>query len=121
MEGQMVNKTEKIKEVIRVWNTHNLQNFMDLHADDLEWTSPLVEKLTQGQQKSIIGKDKIKPYWQKALEHYPNINHEIIGVFEGADSVSVLYYSTAKEKKIIDVMYFDDNGKVKKLNVYYAE
>ena len=117
----MFDKKKLAQEIIDTWNSHDLDKFADYHCDGLEYTSPIIPKLTGKDIFILNDKAYIKSLWGKVLERIPDIKSEIIQICEGVDSVAVYYISSAKEKPIIDVMYFNEDGKVSKLHVFYCQ
>lgn len=73
---------------------------------------------TGGAVDSLKGKEKVKEYWQKALDKIPDLHFEYIDITEGVGSV-VIYYKSIMNKKAMEVMFFNEEGKVNKMYVHY--
>ncbi len=58
-------------------------------------------------------------YWQKALQKIPDLHFELIDVMEGINSVA-LYYKSVMNKKAVEVMFFNDEGKVNRMYALYT-
>ena len=116
----MTTLKDRARDVIAVWNSHDLDKFISLHSDDLVYTSPFVKKAFPSSDGCIIGITAIRPLWKKALDAYPDIHSTIIDICEGVNSAAVYYTTTAKSSPVVDVMHFDAQGKVCRLDVYYS-
>lgn len=116
----MLDKKKLAREIIDAWNRHDLESFVSYHSEDLAWSSPAIQRLTGKEVKTLTGMAPIKELWGKALEKYPQIKSIIIDIFEGVDSVAVYYASAIKDRPVVDVMYFNEAGKVWKLDVFYG-
>ena len=78
-------------------------------------------KLAAGiESGSLKGKENIKEYWKKALQKIPDLNFELYEVTSGINSVA-LFYKSVMDKKAIEVMFFNDQGKVNKMYALYTE
>lgn len=111
--------TDRAREVIDVWNRHDLDEFMSLHAADLVYSSPFARKMAPSSGGRMVGLEAVRPLWKKALEAYPDIHSTILEIYEGIDSVAVHYRTTARSSPVVDVMHFDADGKVCRLEVFH--
>lgn len=111
---------DRAEEVIATWNSHDLDRFLGLHAQDLVYTSPFARRMVPHSQGTLTGLEAIRPLWRKALELHPAIHSTIISIFEGIDSVAVYYTTTARTTPVLDVMQFDAEGKVCRLDVFHG-
>ncbi|UIR57882.1 nuclear transport factor 2 family protein [Sphingobacterium sp. SRCM116780] len=107
------------QEWINSWNSHDLENIMDHYADDIEIITPMIKLVAGIENGSLIGKDLIKDYWNKALLKFPDLHFELIAVTSGVNSVA-LYYKSIMNKMSIEVMFFDDKGLVNKMIAHYT-
>ena len=108
------------KEWIESWNSHNLDEILSHYSDEIEITAPMI-KLTAGiESGSLKGKENARSYWQKALEKNPDLKFELYEVTSSINSVA-LFYNSVMNKKAIEVMFFDENGKVNKMFAFYTD
>lgn len=104
---------------INSWNSHDLDDILSHYADDIEVTTPMI-KIALGLDKGTLkGKEAVADYWKKAMEKVPDLHFELYEVTQGINSVA-LYYKTIMDKKAIEVMFFNDQGKVNKMLAYYS-
>jgi ketosteroid isomerase-like protein len=108
------------EEWINSWNTHNLENILSHYSDDIEITTPMIKLALGVDNGSLKGKELVADYWQKALNKLPDLYFELYDVTVGVDSVA-LYYKSVMNKKAIEVMFFDEHGKVNKMFAHYTE
>lgn len=104
---------------IESWNSHNLDEILDHYADDIEITTPMIKLAGGIESGSLKGKALVRDYWQKALTKIPDLHFELLDVTEGINSVA-LYYKSVMNKKAIEVMFFNAEGKVNRMYALYT-
>jgi hypothetical protein len=104
---------------INSWNSHNLQDILSHYADDIEITTPMIKTFTSG-EGTLKGKVAVKNYWEKALEKVPDLHFELYEVTYGINSIA-LYYQSIMNKKAMEVMFFNEEGKVNKMFAFYTD
>jgi ketosteroid isomerase-like protein len=104
---------------IASWNTHNLQNILNHYSDDIEITTPMIKLAAGIKSGSLKGKEAVAAYWQKALIKVPDLHFELVDVTVGVDSVA-LYYKSIMNKMCVEVMFFNEEGKVSKMFAHYT-
>jgi len=114
-----MDKKKFAKEWIAAWNSHNLDVILSHYSDDIEITTPMIRLATGTGDGHLKGKESVAEYWNKALTKIPDLHFELIDVAEGVNSVA-LYYKSVMNKIAIEVMFFDDNGKVNKMFAHYS-
>lgn len=104
---------------ITAWNSHNLDEILEHYSDDLEITTPMIKLAAGIDSGSLKGKEAVANYWRKALERVPDLHFVLIDVTVGINSVA-LYYQSIMNKKAIEVMHFNEAGKVCKMFAFYT-
>jgi len=105
---------------IKSWNTHDLDDILSHYSEDIEITTPMLKMAAGIDSGSIKGKENVRVYWGKALERIPDLHFELYEVTVGINSVA-LFYKSVMDKKAIEVMFFDEHGKVNKMMALYTE
>ena len=105
---------------IESWNSHDLDNILTHYSDDIEITTPMIKLAAGIDSGSLKGKENVREYWKKALEKIPDLHFELYEVTSGVNSVA-LFYKSVMNKKAIEVMFFDENGKVNRMFAYYTD
>lgn len=113
-----VNAEEFAKAWISTWNSHDLDKIMAHYAEDVQFTSPFIVRLMNEPSGTLRGKDKLRPYFEKGLQTYPDLHFELIEVLEGVDSVT-LYYHSVKNLMSAEVMFLDEKGKIVRVVAHY--
>jgi len=113
-----MNHQKFAEEWIRTWNSHNLEDILSHYAEDIEVTTPMISLATEGKERTLKGKTAIREYWKKALEKFPDLHFELIRSTEGVNSVA-LFYKSIMDKHAVEVMFFDDEGKINKMYAHY--
>ncbi len=104
---------------ITSWNSHNLADILDHYSDDIEVTTPMIRLATGIESGSLKGKAAVGEYWRKALEKLPDLHFELLDITEGVNSVA-LYYKSVMNKRSIEVMFFNEEGKVNRMFAHYT-
>lgn len=115
-----MNAKEFAKDWIDSWNSHNLDDILSHYSEDIEVTTPMIKLAGGIDSGTLKGKEAVGEYWKKALTKIPDLKFELIDVTESVESVA-LYYKSVMNKKAIEVMFFDKNGKVNKMIAHYTE
>lgn len=107
------------EEWVKSWNSHNLEEILSHYSDDVEITTPMIKIATGDESGSLKGKEKVSEYWKKALEKMPDLHFELYDVTEGVNCVA-WYYKSVLNKKAIELMFFNEEGKVCKMIACYT-
>ncbi|MDR2222630.1 MAG: nuclear transport factor 2 family protein [Flavobacteriaceae bacterium] len=105
---------------VQSWNSHNLDDILNHYADDIQINTPMIQMAFGEGDGTLIGKEAVSAYWSKALEKFPDLHFELFEVTVGVNSVA-LYYQSIMHKKAIEVMTFNAEGKVCKMQALYTE
>jgi len=90
------------------------------YADDIEVTTPMLKLAVGAESGTLKGKEAVGAYWKKAMEKVPDLYFELYEATEGINSVA-LYYKSIMNKKAIEVMFFNDEGKVNRMFADYTD
>ena len=104
---------------IKSWNSHNMEDILSHYSEDIEITTPMIKLALGIDNGSLKGKEKVKDYWEKALKKIPDLHFELYEVTSGVNSIA-LFYKSVMDKKAIEVMFFDKNGKINKMYALYT-
>lgn len=114
-----IHQAEKFAQAwVDSWNSHDLDRIMSHYADDFEMTSPFIVRLMNEPTGTIKGKEKVRAYWAQALERLPDLHFDLIEVLASVDSITI-YYHAVLGKRAAEVLFFDDNGKVRRAVAHY--
>ena len=106
-------------EWIRAWNSHDLNKILSHYSDDFEITTPMIKMALGIDTGTLKGKSRIKDYWEAALVKVPDLKFELKEVTESVESIAI-YYKSILGKMAIEVMFFDEHGKVNKVIAHYT-
>lgn len=104
---------------ITSWNSHDLDAILNHYSEDIEITTPMIKLAAGIESGSLKGKQQVADYWRKALQKIPDLHFELIDVMEGINSVA-LYYTSVMNKKAVEVMFFNEQGKVSRMYALYT-
>lgn len=108
------------EEWLKSWNSHDIDLILSHYTDDFEIESPLAKERFPECKGILKGKKAIREYWSLGLKLNPNLKFEIIDVLCGVQSISIYYLSKVTNKKVVEVMNFDENLKIYKTIVNYS-
>jgi ketosteroid isomerase-like protein len=114
-----MNAKEFAHKWITSWNSHDLENILTHYSEDIEITTPMIRLAVGIESGSLKGKDQVADYWRKALQRLPDLHFELVEVTEGVNSVA-LYYKSIMNKMAIEVMFFNEQGKVNRMYAMYT-
>lgn len=106
------------EEWISSWNSHDLELILNHYSDDIEVTTPMIKMAAEIETGTLKGKEAVTDYWRKALSKIPDLHFELIAVTECINSIA-LYYKSVMDKMCIEVMFFNNEGKVYKMFAHY--
>lgn len=106
------------REWVEAWNSHNLDRILSHYADDFEMISPFIVGMMNESTGMIKGKENVRNYWAKALERIPDLHFELIEVLTSVNSIAI-YYHAVLGKRAVELLFFDNNGKVARGLAHY--
>ena len=104
---------------IGAWNAHDLDLIMTHYDDAIELTSPVAAQLLGTPGGKVVGKVKLRAYFQRGLKAYPELGFHLEDVLWGVNSV-VLYYTNQVGKHTGEFMEMSPAGKVARVIAHYS-
>ncbi len=114
-----MNTKEFALKWIKSWNSHDLEDILNHYSEDIEITTPMIKLAGGINTETLKGKTAVAAYWKKALEKIPDLHFELLEITESVHSIA-LYYKSVMNKKSIEVMFFNEEGKVNKVIAHYT-
>lgn len=105
-------------EWIAAWNDRDLARVLSHYTDDFEMSSPLITEIAGETSGCLRGKEKVRAYWQAALQRNPGLRFELLEVFAGANSM-VLRYCRNSGQPAAEVLFFNEQGLVYRAAAHY--
>jgi uncharacterized protein (TIGR02246 family) len=104
------------------WNARDAEAVLAHFADDCVFESPIAQTIT-GEAK-LIGKDKLRAYWQAALARIPSLHFMLDDVAWDAArrTLAVMYTSRVADRVTAcsELMTFDEQGRQTLGRAYYG-
>lgn len=75
----------------RAWNAHDVDSVLEHFHEDVVFTSPVAAKLLPATEGVVRGKSALRRYWTEALQRIPNLWFVVEGVYQGIDTVVIMY------------------------------
>lgn len=92
------------------WFSHDLDVILSQYSEDIIFRSNKAIPLVGSGE--IKAKKNLRTYWGKALAGQPDLNFEVLDVFEGYDMLVILY-SNHMGIRATETLYFDDSDQIK--------
>jgi len=105
------------KEWIEAWNSHDLDRILSHYSEDFVMSSPHIAVIAGEPSGVLKGKRAVGDYWRRALSRFPDLRFELLATFAGADSVAIHYNGV--RGPVIEVLFFDAGGLVKRAAAHY--
>jgi len=110
---------EFAEDWIDAWNAHDLARVLAHYSDDFEMSSPLIRQIVNEPSGRLVGKEKVRNYWQIALSKNPGLRFELIDVHVGASSLAIRYSNQAG-RQATEVFFFGSDGLVNQAAAHYS-
>lgn len=111
--------TEFARAWIDTWNSRNLVEILDHYSEDIEITTPMIKMALGEDNGTLKGKVAVAAYWRTALENLPDLHFELYEFAKGVNSIT-LFYKSVMDKKAMEAMFFNEEGKVCKMIAHYT-
>ncbi len=105
---------------VKAWNLHDLDKILLHYADACELTSPLIITVLKEPSGTVKGKQRIRAYWEKALDRVPDLCFELLEVLTGVNSITI-YYRSVFGRLAAEVIFLDKNMKVVRAVAHYNQ
>lgn len=92
---------------IRAWNNRDVEAVLTHYADDVVFTSPTARRVVPASGGTIYGKHELREYWTRALRGNQGLHFELVGVYQGVDTI-VLHYRNQVGAFVNEVLTFRD-------------
>jgi len=107
-------------EWIAAWNARDLPRVLSHYTDDFEMSSPFIVEIAREPSGCLQGKERVRAYWQAALDKNPGLHFELLDVFIGPNSLA-LHYRKNSGKRAAEVLFFNEQGLVYRAAAHYNE
>jgi ketosteroid isomerase-like protein len=87
------------------WNSHDLDRIVAHYTADVEWASPVAERMTGSAR--IAGRDALRAYFDSGLQLLPDLHFTVESVRAGIDAV-VIDYRNERGQAVSEVLTIRD-------------
>ncbi|MEZ5893991.1 MAG: nuclear transport factor 2 family protein [Parvularculaceae bacterium] len=98
-------------EWIAAWNARDLGRILSHYAEEIEFHSPGVARVTGRPDAFVRGKANLSDYWAKAIAAQPSLHFELERVLVGSDALTILYRNH-RAQAVAETCAFNDAGEV---------
>jgi mannose-6-phosphate isomerase-like protein (cupin superfamily) len=107
------------QEWLAAWNTHDLERVLAHYAEDVEFRSPFVPKLTGKSDDILRGRPALRDYFARGLAVNPTLRFEFLRLYSGERSC-VLEYRSVNGLLAAECMEFNSAGKILRAQAHYT-
>ena len=109
------------EEWISSWNSHDINKILSHYSEDFIIESRIAFKLVPGSNGKVVGKKAVKEYWIAGLNQNKNLEFKMLDILIGINGLSIYYLNTATGLRAVEMMLFNQEGKVQKAFVHHSE
>lgn len=73
------------------WNARDVEAVLAHFDEDVSFVSPVARKIGFALDGIVQGKTALRRYWQAALAGNPTLHFRVRDVFQGIDTIAILY------------------------------
>ncbi len=103
---------------LEAWNKHDIDLIMKHYDDNIEFCSPVVQKVLGDPSGLVIGKEKLRDYFSRQLAKFSTLHFQLLDVFTSPQSI-VLYYKINRGLLAAEVMILNADMKATKVYANY--
>jgi hypothetical protein len=118
-----MNRSEAIAfahDWITAWNTHDLDRIMAHYAEELDFSSPVIQQRGISAEGIIRTKPLLRDYFARGLKSYPNLTFILEYVLVGVNSVVLHYHRSIDSLVASEYMELDGDGHVHRVRAHYS-
>lgn len=104
---------------ISAWNRGDLSAVLRHYTDDFEMRSPNIETVFGEPSGRLVGKERVRAYWQMMLSNYGTPQMELVAVFAGAGSIAIEYRN--RGRRAVEIFFFDESGRISMAAAHYLD
>ncbi len=102
------------------WNSHDVERILDHYTADVIFASPKIVQLMGDPAGEVHGKDALRAYWGKGLQHLPDLHFSVEDVRISVDTV-VINYRNERHQPVAEVLTFRDDRVCRGFGAYGPE
>jgi hypothetical protein len=102
-------------EWLDAWNKHDIDLIMKHYDDNIEFCSPVVQKVLGDPNGVVYGIENLRVYFSRQLKKFDTLHFQLLDVFTSPQSL-VLYYKINRGLMAAEVMIL--NSQMKATHVY---
>jgi ketosteroid isomerase-like protein len=96
------------KQWVNAWNAHDVEAVLGHFHEDVVFTSPVAATVLPETAGIVHGKPALRRYWTQALQRVPDLRFVVEGVYQGIDTV-VIMYRNQDDRLVNEVLKFNDD------------
>ncbi|MFD9691900.1 nuclear transport factor 2 family protein [Kitasatospora sp. NPDC059146] len=102
------------------WNSHDLERILAHFTEDVVFASPRIVELIGDPSGEVRGKEALRVYWRKGLQHLPDLHFTVEDVRASVDTL-VINYRNERGRAVAEVLTFRDGLVCHGLGAYGPE
>ncbi len=107
-----------VNEWIDAWNEHDVERILSHYSFEIEHTTPIAVKLLGLEDGTIIGRNDLRKYFNKALSIALDLKFELIDFYFSVNSIAICYKSVLG-RVAVEVLFLDQEFKIYRSIAHY--
>jgi hypothetical protein len=108
-----------VADWISAWNKADLSEVLKHYTENFEMSSPFIQTVFGEPSGTLVGKERVREYWQMMLSKYGVPRMELVSVFVGAGSIAI--ENRNRGRKAVEVFFFDESGLAHRAAAHYLD
>ncbi len=117
MDAKFANKFAA--DWIIAWNKGDLPAVLSHYTDDFEMSSPYIRTVFGEPSGRLVGKERVRAYWQLMLSKFGTPQMDLVNVFVGSGSIAVEYRNRGRTG--VEIFFFEESGLVSMAAAHYLD
>jgi ketosteroid isomerase-like protein len=93
-------------EWLDAWNSHDIDAILRHFHDDVVFSSPVAQRIVDGSNGYVRGKDDLRAYWTEGLRRIADLHFTLEGIYVGVDTL-VINYRNQSGGRVNEVLKFE--------------
>ena len=121
-----MNSPDNTRQLANAWisafNNHNIENLLDLYADDAEHYSPKLKIKHPETNGWVKGKLSLRTWWEDAFTRIPTLHYELKNLLVDENQVLMEYLRKAdgEADMMVAELLLIGNGRIIRSKVYHG-
>jgi hypothetical protein len=91
---------------IEAWNRRDVEAVLRWYDERVRFSSPTALRVVPETGGIVVGKDRLRAYWERALTGNPDLQFTLRGAYAGVDTIA-LHYRNQAGGSVVETLTFE--------------